>query len=136
VQIGSPVELFEKPHHTFVGHFIGSPGMNVLPCELNGDGALLGGQPVKIQNPPTKAMDGKRLELGVRPEFVTLADDGIPVRIAKVSDAGRYRIVEARHGESRINLLVGDGTPVPSEKAHVRFDVAHTRLYADGWLAE
>ena len=30
VQIGSPVELFERPRHTFVGHFIGSPGMNVL----------------------------------------------------------------------------------------------------------
>ena len=34
VQIGTPVELFERPRHTFVGHFIGSPGMNVLPCEL------------------------------------------------------------------------------------------------------
>ena len=34
VQIGSPVELFERPRHTFVGHFIGSPGMNVLPCEV------------------------------------------------------------------------------------------------------
>ena len=36
VQIGTPVELFERPMHTFVGHFIGSPGMNVLPCEVKG----------------------------------------------------------------------------------------------------
>ena len=36
VQIGTPVELFERPTHTFVGHFIGSPGMNVLPCEVKG----------------------------------------------------------------------------------------------------
>ena len=34
VQVGTPVELFERPRHTFVGHFIGSPGMNVLPCEV------------------------------------------------------------------------------------------------------
>ena len=34
VQTGTPVELFEKPKHTFVGHFIGSPGMNILPCEI------------------------------------------------------------------------------------------------------
>ncbi|MBT8476367.1 MAG: ABC transporter ATP-binding protein, partial [Alphaproteobacteria bacterium] len=34
VQIGTPVELFERPQHTFVGHFIGSPGMNILPCEV------------------------------------------------------------------------------------------------------
>ena len=31
VQIGSASELFERPQHTFVGHFIGSPGMNFLP---------------------------------------------------------------------------------------------------------
>ena len=36
VQIGTPVELFERPRHTFVGHFIGSPGMNILPCEVDG----------------------------------------------------------------------------------------------------
>ena len=37
VQIGTPVELFERPTHTFVGHFIGSPGMNVIPCTMQGD---------------------------------------------------------------------------------------------------
>ncbi len=72
----------------------------------------------------------------MRPEFVKLAEDGIPVRIVRVSDAGRHRIVEARHGEIGIKLLVDDGVPVPSEVAHVKFDQAHTRLYADGWLVE
>jgi len=136
VQIGSPVELFEKPHHTFVGHFIGSPGMNVLPCELNGDSALLGGHRVQVDNPPSAGLDGKRIELGIRPEFVSLATDGIPVRIVKVSDAGRHRIIDARHGEIRIKFLVGEGRPVPSEQANLAFDKAHTRLYADGWLVE
>ena len=32
VQIGTPAELFERPEHTFVGYFIGSPGMNLLPA--------------------------------------------------------------------------------------------------------
>ncbi|ODN69053.1 Trehalose import ATP-binding protein SugC [Methylobrevis pamukkalensis] len=36
VQVGTPEELFEKPRHTFVGYFIGSPGMNVLPAEVRG----------------------------------------------------------------------------------------------------
>ncbi len=136
VQIGSPVELFERPHHTFVGHFIGSPGMNVLPGEVKEDAVFLGAQRITVQNPPNQKLDGKRLEIGVRPEFVSFADEGIPVRIARVSDAGRYRIVETRHGESRINLLVGEDVSVPSETAHVRFDARQTRLYADGWLAE
>jgi glycerol transport system ATP-binding protein len=136
VQIGSPVELFEKPQHTFVGHFIGSPGMNVLPCELNGDSALLAGTKVRVDNPPSGPLDGKRIEIGVRPEFVKLAKEGIPVRIVRVSDAGRHRIVNARHGEIGIKLLIDDGVPVPSEVAHVQFDQAHTRLYADGWLVD
>ena len=35
VQIGTPAELFERPEHTFVGYFIGSPGMNLLPAEIS-----------------------------------------------------------------------------------------------------
>jgi glycerol transport system ATP-binding protein len=37
VQTGTPIELFDKPRHTFVGHFIGSPGMNFVPCEVKGN---------------------------------------------------------------------------------------------------
>ena len=137
VQIGSPVDLFERPHHTFVGHFIGSPGMNVLPCDLDArrraPRRAAGGRS-RIR--PRTAPAGKRLEIGVRPEFVSFGDEGIPVSIAKVSDAGRYRVVEARYGDSRINVLIGEGAAVPAERAHVRFDPAHTRLYADGWLVE
>ena len=43
VQIGTPEELFSKPRHTFVGHFIGSPGMNLLPCEWNDGGEVFAG---------------------------------------------------------------------------------------------
>ena len=136
VQIGTPIELFEKPRHTFVGHFIGSPGMNILPCAIEGDQAILDGQRVSVQNPPATALDGKRIELGVRPEFVSFAADGLPVTVIKVSDAGRYRIVETRHGKSRINLLVDPAVDVPGYGARLHFDPAYTRLYADGWLVE
>jgi glycerol transport system ATP-binding protein len=119
---------------------IGSPGMNVLPCRVDGGRVLLGETPVLVQNPPgpNTALVGKRLEIGVRPEFVSLASEGIPVRVAKISDAGRYQIVETRHGEGRIHLLAGEGAAVPGENqgAYVRFDPARTRLYTDGWLVE
>jgi glycerol transport system ATP-binding protein len=73
------------------------------------------------------------LELGVRPEFVRFADAGIPVRIGKVSDAGRHRVVETRHEGAVIRLLVDEGAPVPAEGGHLRFDPAFTQLFADGW---
>ena len=51
VQVGSPVDLFERPAHTFVGHFIGSPGMNILPCEIRDGAAFLAGQPGRHRQP-------------------------------------------------------------------------------------
>jgi ABC-type sugar transport system ATPase subunit len=35
VQVGSAQVLFEEPEHTFVGYFIGNPGMNLLPCSVS-----------------------------------------------------------------------------------------------------
>jgi len=134
VQAGTPVDLFERPRHTFVGHFIGSPGMNVLPATLEGEVARFAGHPVALATGPGKPAAGARLEIGVRPEFVRFAGDGIPVRVSRVSDAGRHRVVETRHEDVTIRLLVGEGQEVPAERAHLRFDPAHTRLYADGWV--
>jgi glycerol transport system ATP-binding protein len=134
VQIGTPVELFERPQHTFVGHFIGSPGMNVLPCTIRDGVAVFAGQPVPTARPVADPGGGTRLELGVRPEYVRFADDGIPVQIVKVNDAGRYRVVDTRAEGARIQLLVQEDQPIPEGTAHVRFDAARTQVYADGWV--
>ena len=134
VQIGTPIELFEHPRHTFVGHFIGSPGMNVLPCGLEGGTPLFGGVAVPTDHPIAHQPAGETLEIGVRPEFVSFAREGIPVEIVRVSDAGRYSIVETRHGDHLIRLLAPEGAELPSEDAHIRFDPGHTQVYADGWM--
>ena len=134
VQIGTPVDLFERPQHTFVGHFIGSPGMNVLPCGFEGGRPVFGGQPIETEQGPAEVDAGARLEIGVRPEFVSFAEEGVPVEIVKVSDAGRYQVVETRHEDQPIRLLVQEGQALPSESARLRFDPKRTQLYADGWM--
>jgi glycerol transport system ATP-binding protein len=141
VQSGTPVELFERPAHTFVGHFIGSPGMNLLPCELDAAGVpRFAGHAVATASSGASsgaaAARGGRLELGVRPEFVRFADAGIPVRIERACDVGRFRIVDARHGEHLIKLLVAEGQPVPERDGHLAFDPQRTRVYADGWAVD
>ncbi len=134
VQSGTPVELFERPAHTFVGHFIGSPGMNLLPCEVDAAGvARFAGRAVTTASLGLAAARGKKLELGVRPEFVRFTADGIPVQIERASDVGRFRIVDARCGEHLIKLLVAEGQPVPEREGRLAFDPARTRVYADGW---
>ena len=134
VQVGTPVALFERPRHTFVGHFIGSPGMNVLPCEAADGVARFAGAPVSTANPVPAAPRG-RTELGVRPEFVRFAPRGVPVEVLRVADAGRHQVVETRHGETLIRALLREGEPVPQGAAHLAFDAAFTHLYVDGWLA-
>jgi glycerol transport system ATP-binding protein len=133
VQVGTPVDLFERPQHTFVGHFIGSPGMNLLPVTLDGGVARFAGHAVQMAAAPGAVPTGAQLQIGVRPEFVSFAGTGIPVTVDKVADAGRFRVVETRHGQSIIRLLVGEDTPLPSERAFLRFDPSFTYLYANGW---
>ncbi len=132
VQVGTPVELFEKPEHTFVGHFIGSPGMNVLPCELSGGRAIFAGAALQTVSATTNPGSGV-LEIGVRPEYVRFDDDGFPVQVLKVDDLGRYRIVEVRREGHSIKMIAGEDERIPSENPRVSFDPAHTRIYADGW---
>ena len=88
VQVGTPVELFEKPKHTFVGHFIGSPGMNVLPCELSGGRAIFAGAALQTASDATNPGTGI-IEIGVRPEYVRFDNNGFPVQVLKVDDLGR-----------------------------------------------
>jgi glycerol transport system ATP-binding protein len=134
VQIGTPIELFETPTHTFVGHFIGSPGMNVLPCQLDNGHPTIDGYPVATANGAGLKDTGGLLEIGVRPEFISFADHGLAVDVVKVTDAGRYRVVETRHGGHSIKLLVGEGADVPQGAAHLRFEPSRTRVYRDSWL--
>ena len=134
VQLGTPIELFEKPKHTFVGHFIGSPGMNLLPCEFS-DGGIYCGKFLVKQVAKELLVEDSILELGVRPEFVKFSDEGLPVTVNKVSDAGRYQIVDTQFDDISIKLLVSDGEPIPSENAKLKFDEKFTHVYRNGWLA-
>ena len=133
VQIGTPVELFERPAHTFVGHFIGSPGMNVLPAELKGDAAFFNGEKVALEG--SVAPGSGRHEIGIRPEFVTLAATGLPAKVRKVSDLGRHSVVEAVAGDTRISAIVEGDVPGQGETVHLAFRPDQTRLYRDGWIA-
>ncbi|MCC0015666.1 MAG: ABC transporter ATP-binding protein [Rhodobiaceae bacterium] len=136
VQTGTPDELFRKPRHTFVGYFIGSPGMNVLPCEAFGTTATIGGHKVRL---PAGAPKGATaLEIGIRPEFITLTGDkrkGIPVTVRRVEDIGRFRIVHADLDGRPIAATLPEGSEIPAEPRAV-LDPANVNLYADSWLVE
>ncbi len=133
VQVGTPEELFECPQHTFVGHFIGSPGMNLLPARCEEGRIRCLDQdfgPLSI----TDSLRNRTLQLGVRPEFVRFAEDGIPVRLNKVDDLGRHQVVEVETEAQRLKIIVSEGSYIPVERPAIRFDPNHTHCYLDGWL--
>jgi glycerol transport system ATP-binding protein len=134
VQIGTPAELFERPRHTFVGYFIGSPGMNVLPVEVSGTEAKIGAERIALPGLPAGPLSGT-IELGIRPEFVRLGREGMPATIAKVEDVGRRKIVRAAIQGRDIALIAGEDEEIPAEP-RLSFDPAGINLYADSWRVE
>jgi len=136
VQVGTPVDLFERPTHTFVGHFAGSPGMNILPCDLSNGVSHFAGNALKTACTRLPENGSKDVEVGVRPEFVEFDNKGFPVEIVKVDDLGRHQIVVARHESHTIKLVVGEGEPIPSESPRISFSPEHTRLYQNSWVVD
>jgi glycerol transport system ATP-binding protein len=133
VQMGTPEELFEVPAHTFVGYFIGSPGMNVLPARIDGARAVLDNGEIGLSG-RYPALDGKT-EIGVRPEFVTLTDaaHGLPVRVNRIEDVGRHRIVRTDFSGNAINVIVPEGFEIGADMTRVVFDPARVNVYRNDW---
>jgi multiple sugar transport system ATP-binding protein len=83
-QVGPPRVLYERPANLFVAGFIGSPAMNLCAVPVVNGRASLGGVDL-----PVPSSNGRgRLVVGVRPEALEVASDGIPARVEVVEDIG------------------------------------------------
>jgi glycerol transport system ATP-binding protein len=134
VQMGTPEELFEKPAHTFVGYFIGSPGMNLLDATVQGNKAMVAGTEVTL--PHGYAAKG-RVQIGIRPEFLTLTKgDGLPFTLRRIEDVGRHRIVRGDVGGTPVNIIADEGASIGTDMTHVRMQAEKINVYADDWRVE
>lgn len=130
LQIGTPQDLFDRPAHTFVGHFVGSPGMNFLPVSVEGHRVMAGGETVELSH--DYGTPSGETVLGIRPEFVHLSkDEGLPVQINRVQDAGRRKFVNATCGETEINIVLEPGTEIAADMTRISFDPAQVSVFSD-----
>ena len=136
VQTGTPVELFEKPKHTFVGYFIGSPGMNIIPCEIQNGTAAVAGVKISTSSEIKQKSNFSKTEIGIRPEFVSFSKDGIPVKIIKVSNTGRHKIIDTECKNGKIKVLSHSSKEIPSGSAFLSFDKKYTYAYGDSRIIE
>lgn len=135
VQVGTPEQLFETPAHRFVGHFIGSPGMNFLACEWTAGAATIGGVRVETsskQAPPA----GAPLTIGVRPEYLELASapgpNRVPVHVAAIQDQGIHTMVRLEVGASFAWAKLRSASVAPaSGGAFACLPPTRCALYAD-----
>jgi glycerol transport system ATP-binding protein len=138
VQLGTPQELFEAPAHTFVGYFIGSPGMNLLPCRLDGDAIAIDGVrlPLTAEKAQRARAAGGELQLGIRPEFLRCLAAPQPGAIAAdieaVEDLGNYKIVTARLSGQVMKAKLPEDETVALGQGWLLLPAERTRLYAGG----
>jgi glycerol transport system ATP-binding protein len=130
VQAGEPAELFLSPAHEFVGHFIGSPGMNVLPAEVVDGVVRVGGSAVGAADglPPGP------VRIGVRPEFVEFAraSPGVPATVTGVDRMGAYDLVHTLVGEHRVIARTAAGSAYePGAAAFLHFPADRAFLFRD-----
>jgi len=91
-QFDTPRALYERPANTFVAGFVGSPAMNLFTVPLGSNGSVsLGGVDVPLAGPVRKACAEAghgEVVLGLRPEALELAGEGIPAEVEVVEEIG------------------------------------------------
>ena len=133
VQVGSADALFERPRHVFVGHFIGSPGMNFLPAQSDAAELTLAGH--RLAAPAGRVLPAGSLQVGIRPEYLALAaaqqPGALACSVAQVQDIGTYLMLTAKVGEHTLKARFSPETRLPSAGDTVWLQVLgeHTCFY-------
>jgi sn-glycerol 3-phosphate transport system ATP-binding protein len=111
-QIGSPLEIYERPATRFVAGFIGSPAMNFLPVPLSPDGQwaeLPGATRLPLHNGGIPSHGGQEVILGIRPEHCDLAGERagmMHLNVDHVEILGADTLVYGHFGEDKTRLTV------------------------------
>ena len=106
-QIGTPVEVYEKPASRFVASFIGSPAMNLLDGRISATGThfeLEGGMTLPIGRSARECI-GRNMTLGIRPEHIALssqAEGGVPLVVDTLEMLGADNLAHGRWGEQKL----------------------------------
>jgi len=116
MQVGTPFEVFHRPANRFVAGFIGTPQMNFLDAVLHHENGIssmtVAGVNIRLpETLSTAGMDGRSVTLGVRPEHLSLTDEGGIPATAQVkemmgSNVGLHLLV----GETQVEAVL------PAEK--------------------
>ncbi|WP_346618424.1 sn-glycerol-3-phosphate ABC transporter ATP-binding protein UgpC [Blastococcus montanus] len=134
-QVGAPRELYDRPVNAFVAGFIGSPAMNLLEVKAVDGGVEFGDTTLPVERSVLGAAGGQRVLVGVRPEDLQIAGDGLPVEVDVVEELGADAYVYGRTviaGDEHPMVVRVDGrrTPARGSRVHVRPEQGRTHLFS------
>jgi len=127
-QIGSPLELYDRPRNLFVAGFMGSPAMNFLEGTTGEDASVtVAGVTLShfAENTPAPGTD---VICGIRPEHLELASDGIPATVNVVEPTGSETHVYLKYAGGELMAVLRDRYDLqPGQTVHVmpRNDQVH-----------
>ncbi len=129
-QCASPRELYDNPANAFVGTFIGSPSMNIIPSLITDAGVDMNGFTVPIERDVLAKATSKIVILGVRPEDLALATEGADMTVTLVEELGADTYVYGTYaGPDGPVDLVARGQGMAAPKIGTVVKVAPQRIY-------
>jgi multiple sugar transport system ATP-binding protein len=133
LQVATPREIYEKPSTSFVGSFLGSPRMNLLPAQAEGDAVVAG--PFRLPRPAGELP--AKLEVGVRPEHVAVVsgnDAGEPCEVLAVEPLGAETHLVLRVGGHELRAQARGFAPHRrGDTVRVAIEVSRALIFdADG----
>ncbi|MEP3244280.1 MAG: sn-glycerol-3-phosphate import ATP-binding protein UgpC [Sneathiella sp.] len=111
-QLGTPIELYERPASLFVAGFIGSPAMNMIQTKISGDGqsiAIADGIDLSLGNGGLTERAGQDVVLGVRPEHLEIAknaEGALPFSVSLVEHLGADTLIHGHFGSDQTDMTV------------------------------
>ncbi len=105
-QIGSPLEVYDRPANAFVAGFIGSPEMNLIEADL-ADGRLVLGEGVSLPAPSDLARREGRVTVGMRPEAIVPAGEGLPFTVRGIEQLGSQTLFIGELAGRRLRVMTG-----------------------------
>jgi multiple sugar transport system ATP-binding protein len=132
-QIGSPLDLYDRPANQFVAGFIGSPSMNFIrgKVSINGTASFEGPNGVKLPLDAAPAnSNGRPAVYGIRPEHFTIADDGAEAEIVVVEPTGSETQVFAKLGGEEVVAVFRERHKFnPGDKIRLKPDQSVVHLF-------
>jgi sn-glycerol 3-phosphate transport system ATP-binding protein len=134
-QVGTALEVFQRPASTFVAGFIGSPPMNFLAATVEAPGRLRleNGAALAYDEAQASAMPGMRVFAGLRPETVVLGTangtaQAPSLAVELVEELGMGRLVHGRIGNNAFTVAQGPAD-TPPQGPEARIEIAPGKIH-------